>query len=249
MKDMLKVSVITVCLNRKEFLESCITSALGQTYKNIEYIIIDGDSNDGSVEIFNKYRDKINKLVIEKDNGIFDAMNKGIALAAGEIIYFLNSDDMFYDNKVIEETVRIFTKQPEIDFIYGNIAISNPVDRNSYIERYPEKISKWLFIKKTIGHPATFFRSSCFEKAGYFDGRYKIAADYEWYLRALYTNKLKSFHVERNISLFQLGGISTNREYRNLYFSERKAIQKRYFNAFELACSGILDFISKNIHA
>lgn len=249
MNDLPKVSIITVCLNKKEFLEDCIHSVTSQTYKNIEYIVIDGGSTDRSVEVFDKYKNRIDRLIIEKDNGVFDAMNKGIRLANGDIVYFLNSDDRFYDNRVVEETIAVFVKQPEIDFIYGNIAVFDPTERTSYIEKYPQRISKWLFIRKTIGHPATFFHSSCFKKAGYFDQRYKIAADYEWYLRALYPNKLKSFHIEKNISIFQLGGISTDRKYRDLYFSERRAIQKKYFNVFELACSDILRFISRKHHA
>ena len=121
MNDSLKVSIVTVSLNKKEFLEDCITSLINQTYKNIEYVIIDGGSNDGSLEIFNKYRGKIKKLVAEKDNGIFDAMNKGIDLASGEIVYFLNSDDRFFDNNVVENVVKYFTEDETVDFIYGNI--------------------------------------------------------------------------------------------------------------------------------
>jgi len=244
-----KVSIVTVCLNSREYLEDMIKSVLWQTYPNIEHIIIDGGSTDGSREIFDKYKNRIDKLVIEEDNGIFDAMNKGIRLATGDVIYFLNSDDRFYDDRVVEEVAVAFKKQTGIDFIYGNIAVFDPVTGSSYVERYPWRITKWLFIKKTIGHPATFFAAPCFKKAGYFDERYEIAADYEWYLRAIYLNGLKSFHMERNISVFQLGGISTNRKYRDLYFSERRAIQKKYFNTFELVCSNILEFISKILHA
>ena len=135
------------------------------------------------------------------------------------------------------------------DFIYGNIAVYDPIKGSVYIEKYPDRISKWLFIRKTIGHPATFFRASCFKKAGYFNEGYDIASDYEWYLRALYLNKLKVFHIEKNISIFRLGGMSTSRKYRDLYFSERRTIQKQYFNAFELKYSSILESISKKLHA
>lgn len=243
-----KVSIITVCLNSAEHLEKAIKSVSEQTYSGIEYIIVDGGSIDSSIDLFNKYKNRINKLLIEKDKGVFNAMNKGINLAEGEIIYFLNSDDRLYDNHVIEEVVAVFAKQPEMDFIYGNIEVFDPISGNSYVEKYPEKTSKWLFIRKTIGHPATFFNSVCFKKAGYFDETYKIAADYEWYLRALYVDKLKASHMEKNISVFRLGGISTNHKYRDLYFSERRAIQKKYFNTFELTCSGILEFISRKLH-
>ena len=239
------VSVITVCLNSRKYLEEAIKSLSEQTYLNIEYIVLDGGSTDGSIDILNKYKNKINKIVVEKDNGIFDAMNKGIKLAEGNIIYFLNSDDRFYNNQVVEKAVTAFSRYKEEDFIYGNIIAFNPVTGYAYIERYPKKISKWLFIRKTIGHPATFFRSSCFKKAGYFDERYKIAADYEWYLRALFVKKLKSKHIKDNISIFSLGGISNNRKYSEVYISERKIIQKKYFNSFELACTDGLEKLKR----
>lgn len=245
----MKVSIVTVCLNKKEDLEDCIHSVKNQTYQNKEHIIIDGDSADGSKEIFNKYKNNISKLVIEKDNGVYEAMNKGVKLASGDIIYFLNSDDRFYNDRVIEEAVKAFTICPEVDFIYGNLVTHDPITGKRHAETYPEKISRWLFIRKTIGHPATFFRSSCFKKVGYFDDRYKIAADYEWYLRALYSIRLRSFHIAKNISVFRLGGISTNQKFRDLYFSERRAIQKKYFNVFELACADILRFMRKKLYA
>lgn len=243
------VSVITVCLNSRKYLEDAIKSLLEQTYPSIEYIILDGGSTDGSIDILNKYRNKIDRIVVEKDNGIFYTMNKGIKLTKGDIVYFLNADDKFYDNEVIEKVVAAFEKNKGADFVYGNISVYDPIKDSAYIEKYPYRVSKWLFIRKTIGHPATFFRASCFKKAGYFNESYKIASDYEWYLRALYFNKLKAFHIEKNISIFRLGGMSTNRKYRDLYFSERRTIQKQYFNVFELTCSGILESISKKLHA
>jgi len=225
----LKVSIITVCLNSKRYLEEAIKSVSGQTYANIEHLIIDGGSTDGSIEIFDKYRDRIDKLVIERDNGIFDAMNKGISLASGEILYFLNSDDRFYDSQVIKKAVETFTGHQEIDFMYGDIVVFDPFNKISYVEKHPEGISKWLFIKGSIAHPATFFRSSCFEKAGCFDLRYKIASDYEWYVRAIFSNGLEGKHINNNISIFRLGGNSTNSINVKSYFNERVLIQKQYF--------------------
>lgn len=244
-KNHTKVSIITASLNSKRYLENAIKSVSEQTYPNIEYIIIDGGSTDGSAEIFNKYRNRINRLLVEKDSGIFDAMNKGIGLASGEIIYFLNSDDRFYDNQVVEKVAEVFTKNKEIDFIYGNIVVFDPANRSSYIERYPGRISKWLFIRKTIAHPASFFRSSCFQNAGCFDPRYKIAADYEWYLRAIFIKGLKAIHIEDNISIFRLGGRSTDEANRKPYLLERDSIQRKYFNALELLYIGVLSRVKR----
>lgn len=243
---MMKVSIITVCLNSKRYLEEAIKSLSEQTYPNIEYIVIDGGSTDGSIDILNKYRDRITEILIEKDSGIFNAMNKGVRLASGEIVYFLNSDDKFYDNKVIETAVGAFTNNKEADFIYGNLKVLDPITNTSYVERYPEKISRSLFLKKTIGHPASFFSSYCFDKAGYFDERYKIAADYEWYLRAVFNKGLKGIHIDKTISIFRLGGNSTEEKNMRSYFVERNSIQRKYFNPMELLYAKIL-FIVKRL--
>lgn len=239
----IKVSVITVCLNSSKYLEDTIKSIVAQTYKNIEYIIIDGGSTDGTHEILHRYSNEISKVIVEKDRGVFDAMNKGIGLASGEIIYFLNSDDRLYDYNVVENVADFFIKNEGTDFIYGNIEVLNPDDNFSYIERYPDKITKWLFVTKTIAQPGSFFRTSCFKKCGYFDISYRFAADHDWYLRAIFVKKLKAAHIKDCISVFRLGGLSNNHRYAKAYFLERKAIEKKYFNSFELSCSGFLHAI------
>jgi len=238
-----KISIITVCLNSSKYLEDAIRSVIGQTYKNREYIIIDGGSTDGTHEILHKYSDNINKVIIEKDRGVFDAMNKGISMASGEIIYFLNSDDRLYNYNVVENAVDFFIKNEDIDFIYGNMEVFDPTDNFSYIERYPDKITKRLFITKTIAQPGSFFKADCFKKYGCFDINYKFAADHDWYLRAIFIKKLKAVHIEDCISVFRLGGLSNNHRYAADYFLERKTIEKKYFNSFELLYAGFLHAI------
>jgi len=239
----IKVSVITVCLNSSEYLEDAIRSVEEQTYENIEYIIIDGGSKDGTHEILRRYSNRINKIIIEKDKGVFDAMNKGINIASGEIIYFLNSDDKLCGNNVIKNAVSFFIENKEADFIYGDIEVVNPVDNFSYIERYPDRIGKWLFITKTIPQPGSFFKAACFKKCGYFDINYKFSADHDWYLRAIFLKKLKAMHIEDCISVFRLGGLSNNRKYARDYFLERKVIEKKYLNSFELLCADFMHAI------
>lgn len=234
MPEILKVSIITVCLNSEEYLEDAMKSVCEQGYSNIEYIVIDGGSTDGSIAIIDKYRNKISKAIIEKDNGIFDAMNKGIKSATGDIIYFLNSDDKLYDNKVVERAASVFENTREADFVYGDLAVFDPSKGCSYVEKYPKRITRWLFLKKTIGHPASFFREACFKKAGLFDEQYKIASDYEWFLRAVFVNGLKGVHIEEIISIFRLGGNSSCEKDVKSYFSERIKIQKKYFNILEI---------------
>jgi len=239
----IKVSVITVCLNSSKYLEDAIRSVKEQTYKNIEYIIIDGGSTDGTQEILRRYSNRISKLIVEKDKGVFDAMNKGISLASGEVLYFLNSDDKLYSNNVIENVVNFLIENKEADFIYGDMEVINPADNFSYIERYPDKISKWLFITKTIAQPGSFFKADCFKKCGYFDINYKFAADHDWYLKAIFIKKLKAVHIEDCISVFRLGGLSNDRKYARDYFLERKVIEKKYLNSFELLCADFMHAI------
>jgi len=238
-----KVSIITVCYNSEKHIERTIKSVLAQSYSNKEYIIIDGGSKDNTLKIAGRYKDEIDVIINEHDNGVFDAMNKGIGLASGEIIYFLNSDDRLYDYNVVENAVDFFIKNEVADFIYGNIEVLNPDDNFSYIERYPDKITKWLFVTKTIAQPGSFFRMSCFKKCGYFDISYRFAADHDWYLRAIFVKKLKAAHIKDCISVFRLGGLSNNHRYAKAYFLERKAIEKKYFNNFELLCAGFLHAI------
>ncbi|MFC1623819.1 glycosyltransferase family 2 protein [Candidatus Omnitrophota bacterium] len=240
-----KVSIITVCLNSEKYLEEAIKSVCEQTYPDIEYLVIDGGSTDRSVEIFDKYENRIDKLVIEKDGGIYEAMNKGIRLVSGEIIYFLNSDDRLFDKMVVEMVVAAFMDNSDADFIYGNIAVMDPVRRTSYIETSPRKITKRHFINRSIGHPASFFRSRCFQKAGYFDQNYKIAADYEWYLRAVFAKGLKAVYINDNMSVFRLGGMSTGKEHAQLYLRERRSIQKKYFNSLEMLCADLLSIAKR----
>lgn len=235
-----KVSIITVCYNSEKYIERAIKSVLAQSYGNKEYIIVDGGSKDNTLNIARKYKNKINVIISEPDNGIFDAMNKGIGLASGEIIYFLNSDDRFYDYNVMENAVDFFIKSEDADFIYGNIEVLNPDDNFSYIERYPDKITKWLFVTRTIAQPGSFFRAGCFKKCGCFDISYRFAADHDWYLKAIFVKKLKAAHIKDCISVFRLGGLSNNHRYVKAYFLERSAIEKKYFNNFELLCASFL---------
>jgi glycosyltransferase involved in cell wall biosynthesis len=121
----MKISIITVCYNSQNTVESTIQSVLNQTYLNIEYIIIDGGSEDGTKDIINKYLDKIAKYVSESDKGIYDAMNKGITLATGEIIGFLNSDDIFFDNDIVLKIASLFTEFKLLDSVFGDIIFFN----------------------------------------------------------------------------------------------------------------------------
>lgn len=239
----LKVSVITVCLNSENHLETAIRSVLSQTYKDIEYIIIDGGSTDNTLNIIRKYEGHISRWFSEKDKGVFDAMNKGINASTGGILYFLNSDDYLENESVIEKAVDFLKQEKGADFIYGDIKYYHPIRNRIWHKRYPDLINKHYFLMNSIGHPATFFRSSCFKKAGFYNPDLKIAGDFEWFLRALYKNGLKAVHVRLTICVFRLGGFSSHASYAEKHLKEVRDAQKSYFNSFEIWIGGYLNMI------
>lgn len=203
------VSIITVVLNAKSTIEDTINSVLGQTYKNIEYIVIDGGSTDGSLDIVNKYKDRISKIVSEPDKGIYDGMNKGILAATGDIIGFLNADDMFYNNFVIQSIVSAFASEA-IDCVYGNLVY---VDRQdiAYVTRRwkSQEFCEGLFAKSwTPAHPTFYCRKTCYEKYGLYRTDFRIAADVELMYRFLQKNRVRSKYFNADIVRMRDAGVS-----------------------------------------
>ncbi len=174
MSNPLKISVVTVTYNSAATLEETILSVLNQTYDNVEYIIIDGGSTDGTVDIIKKYADRLAYWVSEPDNGIYDAMNKGIAVATGDYINFMNADDTFYSHNVLSD---IFTHNNyDADVIYGRTLVVSP----NYT--FVRKNSPLSFLKKNMafGHQASFSKTDLM-KSTFFDTRYRCAADYNFF--------------------------------------------------------------------
>lgn len=238
-----KVSVVTVCLNSENHLETAIRSVLSQTYKDIEYIIIDGGSTDNTLNIIRKYEGCISRWFSERDKGVFDAMNKGINAATGDILYFLNSDDYLKNESVIEKVVDFLKQEKGADFIYGDLEYYDSLTNRIWRKRYPDFIRKHYFLMNSIGHPATFFRSSCFKKAGFYDTDLKIAGDFEWFLKALYKTGLKAAHVKLTICVFRLGGFSSHASYAEKHLKEVRGAQKPYFNSLEIWIGSYLNII------
>jgi glycosyltransferase involved in cell wall biosynthesis len=205
----LKVSIITVCRNSKVYIKDAIESVLSQTYSNIEYIIIDGASIDGTPEIVKSYGNKINKFICEPDKGIYNAMNKGIKLATGNIIGILNSDDFFCNDKVIETIVATFYRK-QVDAIYGDVQFVNPDNIQKIVRYYSSKnfnLNKFKF-GFMPPHPSFYVKREFFKVLGYYKEDYKIAADYELLIRFLFVNKLRSGYIEMPFVSMRRGGIS-----------------------------------------
>lgn len=200
-----KISIITVVFNGAKTLEQTIVSVINQTYKNIEYIIIDGGSTDGTVDIIKQYEDRIAYWVSEPDKGIYDAMNKGIDVATGDIIGIINSDD-YYDSNTVEYVVGGF-QISNADIVHGNIILVLP-DGCVYAEYSPPKVIKNLiWHDMAFYHPTCFVKKSIYKKYGAFSNSYKIAADYELLLK-FYLNGVCFFYLEKDVAYFRLAGIS-----------------------------------------
>lgn len=205
----MKVSIITVCYNSRNTIEDTINSVISQTYPFLEYIIIDGESTDGTLDVINKYRNRIFNVISESDKGIYDGMNKGILAASGDIIGFLNADDMFYDNTVIQRVVLAFTSYT-IDSVYGNLVYVSRQD-SSRITRIWRSRSycDGLFEKSwTPAHPTFYCKKSLYEKFGFYRTDFKIAADVELMYRFLQKYHIRSKYINADFVRMRNSGVS-----------------------------------------
>lgn len=199
------VSIVTVVRNGELTLEQTIKSVIDQTYDNIEYIIIDGDSTDKTIDIIKKYQWAV-KWISEQDKGIYDAMNKGIEIASGDIIGIINSDD-FYLERAVEKIVSEAVKYLNSDIFYGNIIYNIP-GRPLRIVRSKHPLRKSDFCYMPVMHPAVFIRRSCYRKYGAFDLRYRLSADHDLMLRLL-AAKVEFHYLDETIAQMQACGAST----------------------------------------
>jgi glycosyltransferase involved in cell wall biosynthesis len=219
------VSIITVSYNNFKTVSDTIRSVLNQTYPDIEYIIIDGSSTDGTAELINSYGNRISKFISEPDNGIYDAINKGIRLATGSIVGVLNSDDFFHDNFVIDKIAGTF-KMHEIDAVFGDAQFVDPDNISRIVRNYTSKHFnpgkfKYGFMP---AHPSFYVKRELFEKLGYYKVDYKIAADFELLIRFLYINKIKYMYLEMPFLFMRTGGIS-NKSIRSKYILNKEILR------------------------
>ena len=205
----MKVSIITAVYNNKEFIEDCIRSVLNQTYKDIEHIIIDGGSTDGTLEVIKKYDNKISKIVSEPDNGIYDAMNKGIKLATGDLIGILNSDDMYASTDVIKNVVDEI-QDKNADCCWGDLVYVDRFDANKIVRYW--KSTSYKKGKFRTGwmppHPTFFVRREVYKKFGNFNVKFRISADYEIMLRFLEKYRIESCYIPQVVVEMRTGGNS-----------------------------------------
>ena len=208
----MRVTIITVCYNRKSTIEQAIKSVLEQDYNDIEYIIVDGNSSDGTKEIIESYKDKLSQYISEPDKGMYDAINKGLKLATGDVIGLMHSDDEFYDKNAISKIAARFNFDPSIDGVYGDgVYVSN--DKNERLIR--NRIGGVFSLKKIKEgwlplHPTVYLKKSIIDKNGLYNLDFKIASDTEFLLRYLYKYEIRMSYINSYIVKMRMGGMSTS---------------------------------------
>ena len=206
----MKISIITVVYNNVEFVGETITSVLSQDYPSIEYIIIDGGSTDGTLAVIEEYRDRISVVVSETDKGIYDALNKGIGLASGETIAILHSEDLYCDEQVVSDMVRIMTETGS-EFCFSDMVIVDSISKR--VLRYYKAgfFDRWMFKMGWMPpHPTCFIKKSLFDEFGLYSLDYKVGGDFDFLVRIFYGRNIKWSHLDRVTIKMRQGGVSNS---------------------------------------
>lgn len=205
----MKISIITITYNSESTIRDTIKSVISQNYDDIEYIIVDGLSSDSTLNIVNEYQNKISKVISEKDHGLYDALNKGILLASGEVIGIIHSDDFYTSNDVISKVANTFIFN-QCDAVYADLYYVDKNDANKIFRKWKSGIYKHgMFYKGWMPpHPTFFVRKECYQKYGTFNLKLKSAADYELMLRFIHKHKIKLAYLPEFIIKMRVGGKS-----------------------------------------
>lgn len=238
----MKISVITVCFNSARTLGDTLESVAAQTHLDVEHIVVDGASTDGTLKIIERYGKHVALLISEPDQGIYEAMNKGLRVATGEVIGFLNADDVYADSGVAERVSAIMAKDG-LDALFGDAEFVNPDRPNQPVRRYrserfrPERIA-WGWMP---AHPALFLRRRVYESYGLFRTDYRIAGDFEYCARIFHRNTLLYRSLPETLVRMRTGGISTS-GWRNTVLLNREVLRACRENGID---TNILKIFSK----
>lgn len=229
----MKVSIITVCFNSEKTIRDTIKSVLSQSYYDIEFIIIDGNSKDKTVEIINEYKDYVDFFITENDNGIYDAMNKGLSYSSGDIVCMLNSDDFYINKNVISNVISIFMRNPNTDMVLGNVDFVNAENLTKAVRVFSSfKFSPWkMFFGFMPAHPAAFIKKTSYIRVGYYSLEYKISADFDWFVRAFLVDKLTFVKINNVLVRMRIGGISTE-GFSSYWLSSKEQVKALKSNGF-----------------
>ena len=227
----MKISLITVTYNSGKTLSNTLESVLQQTYPDVEYIIVDGASKDHTVDIIKDYEPRFDgklKWISEPDKGLYDAMNKGIRMASGDVIGILNSDDFFTANGVLQQVADAFKESQEIDAVYGDVHFVHPDNLEKCVRYYSSKVFKRGLMKLGFmpAHPTFYMKKVLFDQYGLYKTDYQIAADFELLLRVIYKGGIRMLYLPLDMVTMRTGGVSTSG------IDAHKRIMKEHLRAF-----------------
>jgi glycosyltransferase involved in cell wall biosynthesis len=226
----MKISIITVTFNSAETIRDTIESVISQSYTDVEFIVKDGGSKDNTLEIVKGYSDVFGsrlKIISEPDEGIYDAMNRGISVASGDVVGILNSDDMLYDEHILADIAHTFTEYG-VDCVYGDLVFVKETDTNSVVRTWTGSQYRRNSFSKgwAPAHPTFYVKRECYEKYGMYDVTMKVSADFDLMMRFLEKNKIRNKYMRRNFVKMRYGGESTG-SLKNVY-KGNKNIQKAF---------------------
>lgn len=222
-----KISIITINYNNLEGLQRTVESLAHQTWKEFEFIVIDGGSTDGSAVYLENQSDKIDYWISEPDTGIYNAMNKGIAKATGEYLLFLNSGDHLYSNEVLEQNQKNLNLH---DIVYFNLQVVD--GKNTFVKTYPDKLSFSYFVKDTLPHQATFIRTTLFEKIGMYDERLILLSDWKFFMESICKFNATYLRIDSILATFYFDGISSDIKNSELLQKERNQVLYSDFKGY-----------------
>ena len=226
----MKISVITVTYQSVGTLEEAMRSVLRQNWPDVEYIVVDGGSTDGTVALLRQYEKAFSgrmRWVSEPDQGIYDAMNKGIRMASGELVGILNSDDFFAAPDVLERVAAAFAEEPALEGVYGDVRYVDPAHTGRTVRHY----SSAGFTRKKLkyglmpAHPSFYARRECFEKHGLYDTRYRISADYDMFVRLIWNGRIRTRYLPFDLVTMRNGGASSSG------FAARRQIMREHLQS------------------
>lgn len=227
---MVKLTIITINYNNLEGLKKTLSSVINQSFKNFEFIVIDGSSTDGSVQYLDANKSEISKMISEPDSGIYNAQNKGIKLSEGDYLLFLNSGDYLHDNNVIEKIIPFLVNY---DIVYGDMIIEWAKGHQT-IGRSPDVITKLHMYNGTLWHPVSFIKRDLFYKYGMYDESLKLVADYDFFFKAIVAKNVSTYHVPEIICVYNTEGASSNQSNKELEKRERRIVAQRYLSTDEI---------------
>lgn len=215
------LSIITINLNNAKGLQKTIESVISQSYKDLEFIVVDGNSSDDSKAVITSFKDKITFSISEADKGIYDAQNKGIAKASGKYLLFLNSGDVLFNADTLSSIAPLLKEK---SFYYGNLILEKSGVREEHIA--PLSVDMDFMLNSTFWHPCVFIKSELFKNFGGYNTEFKIAGDYEFFIRCLLKPNILTEHINQFISVFDGNGISNDPKSGNLLNTEREKAWK-----------------------